>query len=89
VAHSNRYDYEAYGKTDVGLPDGPPFFRFSDADERMPMLLAADLAEPKVQDVNQTRSIREPETPFRALMRRGVRVAAILKAQTPEALGFD
>jgi len=41
VAHSNRYDYEAYGKTDVGLPEGPPFFRFSDADECMRMLLEA------------------------------------------------
>ena len=36
----------------------------------------------------QTWSIRAPETPFHALMRGCVRVAAILNAQTPEALAL-
>ena len=43
------------------------------------------LVEPKAQEVNQA-AIPAPVTPFHALMRGGVRVAAILKAQTPEAL---
>lgn len=79
---------EAYGKTDVGLPEGPPFFRFSDGGECTRVLLEAGFAEPKVREVHQTWSIRAPETPFHALMRGGVRVAALLKAQTPEALAL-
>lgn len=79
---------EAHGKTDVGLPEGPPFFRFSDWRECTRVLLEAGFAEPKVQAVDQIWSIRAPETPFHALMRGGVRVAAILKAQTPEALAL-
>lgn len=77
---------EAYGQTDVGLPEAPPFFRFSDPAECERVLLDAGFAEPNVQKVDQTWSIRAPETPFHALMRGGVRVAAMLKAQTPQAL---
>jgi hypothetical protein len=79
---------EAHGETDVALPEGPPLFRFSDWGECTRALLEAGFAEPKVQEVPQTWSIRAPETPFHALMRGGVRVAAILKAQTPEALAL-
>lgn len=79
---------EACGKTDVGLPEGPPFFRFSDWAECERVLLEAGFVQPTVQEVNQTWSIRAPETPFHALMRGGVRVAATLKAQTPEALAL-
>jgi hypothetical protein len=53
---------EAYGKTDVGLPEGPPFFRFSDSAECERVLLDAGFAEPKVQEVNQTGAIRTPVT---------------------------
>lgn len=79
---------EAHGQLDVGLPEGPPFFRFSDWGECRRVLLEAGFAEPEVREVPQTWCIRAPETPFHALMRGGVRVAAILKAQTPEALAL-
>ncbi|WP_322022998.1 class I SAM-dependent methyltransferase [Burkholderia sp. BCC1977] len=76
----------AHGNPDVELPAAPPFFRFSDRDECERALLEAGFADPEVLDVDQTWHIRAPETPFHALMRGGVRVAAILKAQTPHAL---
>jgi SAM-dependent methyltransferase len=79
---------EAHGETDVALPEGPPFFRFSDWGECSHVLLEAGFAEPRVQEVHQTWSIRAPETPFHALMRGCMGVAAILNAQTPEALAL-
>lgn len=79
---------EAHGETDVALPEGPPFFRFSDWGECSRVLLEAGFAEPRGQEVHQTWSIHAPETPFHALMRGCVRVAAILNAQTPEALAL-
>jgi SAM-dependent methyltransferase len=77
---------EAHGTTDVPLPPGPPFFRFSDLEESRRALLNAGFVQPDVRDVDQTLVLRAPETPFHALMRGGVRVAAMLNAQTPSAL---
>jgi SAM-dependent methyltransferase len=79
---------EKHGRTDVPLPPGPSFFRFSDWHECECALLDAGFDEPRVQEVSQTLRIRAPETPFHVLMRGGVRVAAILKAQTAEALAL-
>jgi ubiquinone/menaquinone biosynthesis C-methylase UbiE len=78
----------AHGNPDVELPAAPPFFRFSDWRECERVLIEAGFVEPKVRDVDQIWHIRAPETPFHALMRGGVRVAAILRAQTPEALAL-
>jgi SAM-dependent methyltransferase len=77
---------EKHGRMDVQLPPGPPFFRFSDSHESERALLDAGFVEPRIAEVSQTLRIRAPETPFDVLMRGGVRVAAILKAQSPEAL---
>ncbi|OAJ62819.1 methyltransferase type 11 [Paraburkholderia ginsengiterrae] len=75
---------EAHGQMDVGLPEGPLFFRFSNWRECERVLLDSGFIEPHVQDVDQTWRIRAPETPLHALMRGGVRIAAILKAQTQD-----
>ncbi|KVZ95860.1 class I SAM-dependent methyltransferase [Burkholderia ubonensis] len=75
-----------HGNPDVELPEAPPFFRFSDWCECERVLHEAGFAETQVTDINQTWHIHSPETPFHALMRGGVRVAAILRAQTAEAL---
>ena len=79
---------ETHGRMDVPLPEGPPFFRFSDARESERALLDAGFVEPRVREVSQTLRIRAPDTPFDLLLRGGVRVAAILKAQSPEALAL-
>src|ERR1700740_2889706 len=50
--------------------------------------MARKLVEPKVQEGNQPWALPEPVSPFHALMRGGVRSAALLKAQTPEALAL-
>jgi SAM-dependent methyltransferase len=71
---------EAHGTTDVPLPPGPPFFRFSDWEESRRALLEAGFVQPDVRDVDQTLVLCAPETPFHALMRGGVRVAAMLNA---------
>jgi SAM-dependent methyltransferase len=77
---------EKHGRMDVPLPPGPPFFRFSDSHESEHALLDAGFVEPRFQEVGQTLHMRAPETPFDLLMRGGVRIAAILKRQSPEAL---
>jgi hypothetical protein len=77
---------EKHGRIDVPLPSGPPFFRFSDSHESERALLDAGFVEPRIEEISQTLRIRAPETPFDVLMRGGVRIAAILKAQSPEAL---
>jgi hypothetical protein len=70
------------------VPPGPPFFRFSDAHESERALLGAGFVEPRIEEVRQTLHLRAPETPFDVLMRGGVRVGAILRAQSPEALAL-
>jgi SAM-dependent methyltransferase len=77
---------EMYGRLDVSLPPGPPFFRFSDWGECERVLVEAGFRGPRIQEISQTLHIRAPDTPFHLLMRGGVRVAAILKAQSQEAL---
>lgn len=79
---------EAHGRTDVPVPPGPPFFRFSDWEESRRVLLDAGFVQPEISEVDQTMVLHSPETPFHALIRGGVRVAALLKAQTPAVLAL-
>jgi SAM-dependent methyltransferase len=79
---------EEHGTTDVPLPPGPPFFQFSDWEESKRALLDAGFVQPDVRELHQTLVLRGPETPFHMLMRGGVRVAAMLNAQTPSALAL-
>ena len=79
---------EKHGTTDVPVPPGPPLFRFSDWGESRRALLEAGFVQPEVREVDQTLVLRSPDTPFHALMRGGVRVAAMLHAQTPAALAL-
>jgi ubiquinone/menaquinone biosynthesis C-methylase UbiE len=44
----------AYGKLDVPIPPGPPFFRFSDSDESSRALRDAGFSDPEVREVSQT-----------------------------------
>jgi SAM-dependent methyltransferase len=77
---------EEFGKKDVPLPDGPPFFRFSDAAEMRRTLEQAGFADIKVQELPLTWRLTSPDAVFEALSRGGVRTAAVLRAQTPDAL---
>ncbi len=77
---------ERHGRLDVPLPAGPPFFRFSDAEESRRVLRGLGFEAPEVTVVPQVWRLRSVDTLFE-LMREGtVRTAGLLRAQTPAAL---
>ena len=76
---------ETHGKTDVGLPPGPPFFRFSDPEECRRTLEASGFVEPSVTKVPMVWRVPSAEAYFRAMVDGTVRTRGVLKAQTPEA----
>jgi SAM-dependent methyltransferase len=77
---------ERHGRNDVPLPPGPPFFRYSDADTAKQALRDAGLVDARVAIVPQTWRFARPEELFEAMLRGTVRTAALLHAQTPQAL---
>jgi ubiquinone/menaquinone biosynthesis C-methylase UbiE len=77
---------EQYGRLDVPLPPGPPFARFSDGKECERALRAVGFIETRIAEVSQTLHTRAPETAFHMMLHGGVRMGAMLKAQTPQAL---
>jgi SAM-dependent methyltransferase len=78
---------ETFGKTDVPLPAGPPFFRFSDGDECRRTLEDAGFSDVDVKLLPLKWRLVSAEAVLDALSRGGVRTAALLRAQSPEALG--
>lgn len=77
---------EKHGRGDVPLPPGPPFFRYSDEATAKQALRDAGLADVKVTIVPQTWRFDRPEQLFEAMLHGTVRSAALLRAQTPQAL---
>ncbi|HZS33323.1 MAG TPA: methyltransferase domain-containing protein [Methylomirabilota bacterium] len=76
---------DRYGRRDVPLPVGPPFFRFSDPEECRRVLRAAGFVEPEVARVPQTWRLPAAETLYEIMAESTVRTAALLRAQTAEA----
>ncbi len=74
------------GKNDVPLPEGPPFFRFSDAAETRRTLEDVGFTDIQVQELPLTWRLTSADAAFDAMSRGGVRTAAVLRAQTPGAL---
>lgn len=77
---------EAHGRTDVGLPGGPPFFQFSDADESRRALARARFTGVEVRTLPLVWRLPSGEALFLAALHGGVRTSAALQAQTPDAL---
>ncbi len=77
---------ETLGELDVPLPPGPPFFRFSDGEECGRVLAEAGFVAPVITRVPQVWTLAAPEGLFDAVYEGGVRVRAILCAQTADAL---
>jgi len=77
---------ETFGRTDVGLPEGPPFFRFSNAEECRRVMAAAGFLDIHVRTLPLTWALPSPDAVFEAVTRGGVRTSAVLRAQTPAAL---
>jgi SAM-dependent methyltransferase len=77
---------EERGNANVPLPEGPAFFRFSDAAETGRALAAIGFTEVEVRELPIVWRLRSADAVFEALSRGGVRTAAVLRGQTPEAL---
>jgi SAM-dependent methyltransferase len=77
---------EALGNKDVPLPQGPPFFRFSDAQETRRTLEDAGFSNVETRQLPITWRLASADAVFDAMSRGGVRTAATLRAQTPAAL---
>jgi ubiquinone/menaquinone biosynthesis C-methylase UbiE len=77
---------QRHGDMSVHLPPGPPFFRFSDSGECMRVLQDAGFESPRVDLVPQVWRLRSPEALFEIMLHSTVRTAALLGAQTPDAL---
>ena len=74
------------GNINVALPEGPPFFRFSDARECSDALLKAGFADARVCEVAQLWRLPSGGALFDAFQTATVRTAALLNAQTHAAL---
>jgi SAM-dependent methyltransferase len=76
---------QSHGNPGVQIPDGPPFFRFSDPAECERTLRNAGLVDVKVTDIPQVWRFNGQDEPFDAIFNGGVRIRAILRAQSSEA----
>ena len=74
------------GRMDVPLPEGPPFFRFSDGDESIRSMRAAGFTDAQVEHVRLVWCLPSAGALFDAFANGAVRTAALLRAQTPDAL---
>ena len=77
---------QEHGNLNVTLPEGPPFFRFSDPDEFRAMLIRTGFSDVDIKTLQLSWRLPSPDAVFDALSRGGVRTAAVLRAQTPAAL---
>jgi len=77
---------ELYGEPRVELPEGPPFFRYSDADECTRGMLVAGFESPSVTKVAQTWRLPAGDGLINAMKNSTVRTAGLLRAQKPTVL---
>jgi ubiquinone/menaquinone biosynthesis C-methylase UbiE len=75
-----------HGNLNVPLPEGPPFFRFSEPDECIRSLLAAGFQSPEVIKVPQVWRLSSIDSLFEFMKDSTVRTAGLLRAQKPEVL---
>ncbi|MFQ6024172.1 MAG: class I SAM-dependent methyltransferase [Acidiferrobacterales bacterium] len=77
---------QAHGKLDVGLPQGPNFFLFSDSGECHRALLRVGFVSPAVRTIPQTWRLRTPDVLFENMIEGTVRTAGLLRAQSTGAI---
>src|ERR1043165_9502877 len=77
---------QRHGSMRVPLPDGPPFFRFSDWAESVRSLAAAGFTNARLKKISQTWRLSTVDALFEAMQTATVRTAGLLRHQTPEAL---
>jgi SAM-dependent methyltransferase len=77
---------ERHGEPRFELPQGPPFFHYSDAQECKHGLTAAGFDSPKVVKIAQTWKLPAGDGLFEAMINSTVRTAGLLRAQKPTVL---
>jgi ubiquinone/menaquinone biosynthesis C-methylase UbiE len=77
---------EQFGNLNVSLPEGPPFFRFSEPEECIRALMSAGFESSKVTKVPQTWRLPAGNGLFEAMKEGTVRTAGLLRAQSADAL---
>jgi len=77
---------ELHGEPRVELPEGPPFFRYSEPDECTRGLLVAGFESPSVTKVIQRWRLPAGDGLFNAMKDSTVRTAGLLRAQKPTIL---
>ncbi len=74
-----------HGSMDVGLPAGPNFFLFSNAEQSLGALRDAGFSAPTFRQAPQVWRVADPDELFTTITTGTVRAAATLRAQTPQA----
>lgn len=77
---------ESHGEPRVELPEGPPFFHYSDPEECTRGLIAAGFASPNVKKISQVWRLPAGDGLFDAMKDSTVRTAGLLRAQKPTIL---
>lgn len=77
---------EAHGDPNVPLPEGPPFFRFSDPTESERTLREVGFTNPSITKVQQTWRLSSADDLFAAFYKGTARTGGLLRAQSSEAL---
>ena len=75
-----------HGNLNVPLPEGPPFFRFSEPGECIRSLLTVGFQSPEVVKVPQVWRLPSVDSLFEFMKDSTVRTAGLLQAQKPDAL---
>ena len=76
---------QRHGRTDVGLPAGPPLFRYADRSESAHALAAAGLAEPAWRELPLVWRFDHFDHVYETLLGSTVRTSALIKAQSVAA----
>lgn len=77
---------EKHGIVNIGVPPGPPMFRFADSHEALRVLGDVGFANIGFRALPITLALAEPDALFQIMLEAGVRTSGLLKAQTPAAL---
>jgi len=77
---------ELHGEPRVELPEGPPFFRYSDLEECAQGIIVAGFEAPTVTKVVQVWRLPAGDGLFNAMKDSTVRTAGLLQAQKPTVL---
>ncbi len=77
---------EKHGNPSVPLPQGPPFFLFSNADEYVRALTASGFASPEVLRAPMTWKMKSADDLFDAFYKGTARTGGLLRAQSKTSL---